>query len=235
MYAVEENKNKEKSRSSMLKQDQHTLEECLKQLEDEKSKTFLQLVLKEVVQEHMIVETELNIQAIKTCLEQTEEEAKQKDYKSRIRYMQDQLYNMKEHQIAHLAEAEGRVRAQLAHKDQLAFIQQQNKHRKTEKRVTGILPNVPRKNLNRKKYKEKADCSKVISPLEIEKRGCIFFTRDHKEYVHLYNDILINPSTMEVKTFREVLASTLHVRNSEGEMIFKYAKHAFRPVIRRKI
>ncbi|EAC6269836.1 hypothetical protein EIP33_16580, partial [Listeria monocytogenes] len=65
--------------------------------------------------------------------------------------------------------------------------------------------------------------------------GCIFFTRDHKEFVHLYNDLLINPKTMEVKTFREVLASTIHIRNSDGDIIFKYAKNAFRPVIRMKV
>ncbi|MBC1420161.1 hypothetical protein [Listeria fleischmannii] len=233
MYAIE--KSKEKTRSNMLKQDQHILEECLKQVEDEKSKTLLRLLLKEIAQEHMIVETELNIQAIRTCLQQTDEEARQKDYKSRLCYMQDQLYHMKKNQIAHLAEAEGRVRAQLAHQDQLAFVQKQSQKQKKEKRVIGLLPNVPRKNWNRKKYKEKADCTKIITPLEMEKRGCIFFTRDHKEYVHLYNDILINPKTMEAKSFREVLATTLHVRNSEGEMIFKYAKNAFRPVIRRKI
>lgn len=218
-----------------LQRDQDKLVACLNDIEDEDTRKLLSLLLNEVKQEKIIEETELKIKEIQMCLNETKEIAFQNDYKTRITYLKDQLYDLKRNKLAHVAEAEGRIRAQLAHLDHLDFVQQQSKREKNHLKVIGIMPNTPRKHYNRKKYKEKADYSKIISPLEIEKRGCIFFTKDHKEFIHLFNDLLINPKTMEAKTFREVLASTLHIRNSEGDIIFKYAKNAFRPVIRIKV
>ncbi|HAJ9383954.1 TPA: hypothetical protein ACSK9V_002874 [Listeria innocua] len=223
------------TRIQKLQSDQEKLATLLNDVEDDNTRQLLSMILKEVKQEKIIEETEVKIKEIQLRLNETKEIAYQNDYKARITYLKDQLYELKRNKLAHVAEAEGRFRAQLAHLDHLVFVQQQSKREKEHLRVIGIMPNVPRRQYNRKKYKEKPDYSKIISPLEIEKRGCIFFTRDHKEFVHLYNDLLINPKTMEVKTFREVLASTIHIRNSDGDIIFKYAKNAFRPVIRMKV
>ncbi|TYU82859.1 hypothetical protein FZX01_15375 [Listeria monocytogenes] len=225
----------EQTRIQKLQRDQDKLATCLNDVEDDNTIKLLSILIKEVKQEKTIEETEVKIKEIQMCLNETKEISFQNDYKTRITYLKDQLYELKRNKLAHVAEAEGRFRAQLAHLDHLDFVQQKSKHEEKHLRVIGIMPNIPRKQYNRKKYKEKPDYSKIISPLEIEKRGCIFFTKDHKEFIHLYNDLLINPKTMEAKTFREVLASTIHIRNSEGDIIFKYAKKAFRPVRRVKV
>ncbi|MGJ8730935.1 hypothetical protein ACRW9N_10750 [Listeria aquatica] len=226
---------KSQNRVKQLRKDQEQVKQCLKLSQDDYTKQLLQQTLQALTQEHLIEETEANIRAIKYCQQDTEDEAKKRDYQGRIHYMQDQLYELKKHRAGHVAEIGARIRAQLAHQDQLAFLQQQADKRPEEPPKRILFPHVPRKKRNPKKWKRLIDYRKTVSSLEMEQRGCIFFTKDRREYIHLYNDLLVDPVTMNVKPFREVLAVTQHIRNSEGEMLYKYSKQAFRPIYYKKI
>ncbi|HBK0116899.1 TPA: hypothetical protein LET59_003035, partial [Listeria monocytogenes] len=100
------------TRIQKLQSDQEKLATLLNDVEDDNTRQLLSMILKEVKQEKIIEETEVKIKEIQLRLNETKEIAYQNDYKARITYLKDQLYELKRNKLAHVAEAEGRFRAQ---------------------------------------------------------------------------------------------------------------------------
>lgn len=214
------------NRTKKLNLDREQLEYFKKQMQDNYTKQLIEKVIQTITLEHSIEELEENIRAF----QMTKPIGSKEQHQQRVCLMQDQLYTLKKKRAASNLKTETHIRSQLAHQDQLQHTEKQVKKQAVTQLKMATLANVPRKKRNSKKWKLVPLYKVIVSPLEIEKKGCIFFTKDRKEFVSLYNDLLINPTTLELKTFREVLAVTQHVRNSDGEIIYKYSKNAFRPV-----